>query len=377
MQNNSPTSANLPSVSILIPTFNGRHLLEECLPTLAHLDYPRDLLQTVVFDNGSSDGTSDFLRSKYPDVVILRSEENLFFAPAINRAVQEAQTEVVAFLNNDMKVQSDWLEKLVNPLCTGQADCVASTILDWEGRNYQFVGGGINFLGQGFEHGGSLETTTPEAKPLLFACGGAMAVRRSLFLEAGAFDEDYRLLYEDVDFGWRLNLMGYRVVLSPLARVFHRAHASVSRMDVMNRVRILERNALFTLIKNYQPSVLENVLPVALLLAERRAMVFTDVANKVPLHEKITRLVTRRGRFKHKGEAIHAALDDVACHYPVLLRKRTSIQDRRRVSDDRIFPLFCDSMRVWAYENDDYRILEQKGYPELLSQLCSHAMDSA
>lgn len=374
MPNESQKNAQIPRVSILIPTFNGRHLLAECLPSLSASDYPKQLFDIIVFDNGSSDGTAEFLRQEYPEVKVLRSETNLFFAPAINRAAEHSQSEVVVFLNNDMRVEPTWLPRLLEPLQLGQADCVASAILDWDGVHYQFVGGGINFLGQGFEHGGRVDQMTPEAVPLLFACGGAMAVRRNLFLDTGGFDEDYELLYEDVDFGWRLNLLGYRVVLAPEARVFHRAHASVSRMDVMQRVRILERNALFTIIKNYGDALLMDVLSAALMLAERRAALYAQQANRASLPDKIACLWLRRGRFKHKGEAIHAALDEISCSLPHLMRKRQSVQERRCVSDERVLPLFGDLLRVWAYEEADYALLQEQGYPKLLEQFFTRCM---
>jgi len=369
MSDSSYSPGSLPTVSIIIPTFNGKAHLEECLSSLSQLDYPQGRVKIIVFDNASTDGTKEFLQDQSPNVTLLESASNLFFAPAINRAAERAETEYLALLNNDMRVEPNWLAALMVSLTTQETDCAASTILDWEGRNYQFVGGGINFLGQGFEAGGPVGEVEPSAERLLFACGGAMAIRKDLFLQLGGFDEDYELLYEDVDLGWRLNLLGYHVRLCPQARVFHKAHASVSLMDVLDRVRILERNALFTIAKNYGADLYGRLLPLALLLAERRASIFSKQAHESSNPEKIGRLIKRKGRLKHKGEAIHAALGEVAEKFCTLLEKRKALQSLRVRSDEDIIPLFKELTRPWAYEEDDHVLLEEGGYPSLMRDL--------
>lgn len=360
---------NRPTVSIVIPTYNGKHLLEECLPTLYEQDYPEGLIEIVIFDNASGDGTQKFLQEKYPQAKVMSSDRNLFFAPAVNRAAEEARGEILVLINNDMRAHKDFVAALVDGIEEG-ANCAASTIMDWQGDNYQFCGGGINVLGQGFEDGGPVETMRPEKKRLLFACGGAMAISRETFIQVGGFDEDYQLLYEDVDLGWRLNLMGYKVLLAPDAKVWHRAHSSVSKMAVLDRVRILERNALFTIIKNYHDWLYHHAISNALMLAEARAAIYTQQANEVPMKEKVLRAFQQRGRLKHKGEAIHAALGEVAGQFPTLLKKRDRIQEARKKNDLKILTLFQFPDRVWAYENEDYRVLESHGYDKLLAMLC-------
>jgi len=102
----------LPSVSIVVVTYDGRGLLPACLDSVRRLDYPKHRLETIVVDNGSSDGTLEFLRLKYPWVRTLRNDENNY-CRANNLGVREASGAYVAFLNNDAEVDPGWLKSLI------------------------------------------------------------------------------------------------------------------------------------------------------------------------------------------------------------------------------------------------------------------------
>src|SRR5439155_7651017 len=99
--------------------------------------------------------------------------------------------------------------------------------------------------------------------PLLFACGGSMLVQRDVFLAVGGFDPDYFAFFEDVDLGWRLWLLGYRVTLTPSAITYHRHHGTTNVIP-NHRVHVLyERNALYTIYKNYDEEHLDRILPAS------------------------------------------------------------------------------------------------------------------
>ena len=106
-------------------------------------------------------------------------------------------------------------------------------MLDWTGERVDFAGGLLNFYGHAFQHlyGAPASAAADlHVRPTLFACGGAMAVRRDVFLAAGGFDETYFAFFEDVDLGWRLWLHGHAVALAPRAIAYHRGHATASRL---------------------------------------------------------------------------------------------------------------------------------------------------
>jgi glycosyltransferase involved in cell wall biosynthesis len=112
--------ATLPSISVVIPTYNNLSLLLECLESVQKLDYPRDLLEVLVVDNASSDRTPDVIADRFPHVRLVRLESNTGFAPACDRGALEAKGQYVAFLNNDAVVAPDWLSALVTALKAGE-----------------------------------------------------------------------------------------------------------------------------------------------------------------------------------------------------------------------------------------------------------------
>ena len=102
-----------PTVSIVVVNLDGRHLLADCLDSLAALDYPPDRVDVVVVDNGSRDDSVRFLTDHYPHVRIVQSRTNLGFAEGNNAGVRAATGELVALVNNDARVDPGWLDALV------------------------------------------------------------------------------------------------------------------------------------------------------------------------------------------------------------------------------------------------------------------------
>jgi len=110
------TEDQLPSVSVIVLNWNGRDHLRECLRSLEALDYPEEKLEIVVLDNGSTDGSTDYVRQTHPRVKLIQNKDNLGFAGPNNVAAAEARGDCLAFLNNDMRVREDWLRRLVEQL---------------------------------------------------------------------------------------------------------------------------------------------------------------------------------------------------------------------------------------------------------------------
>jgi GT2 family glycosyltransferase len=264
-----------PRVSVIVLNWNGREHAEECLRSLSNLRYERDRLEVILFDNGSSDGSVEYLAERFPDVKLVASDRNLGFAEGNNRAALSASHEWLAFLNNDARVPPDWLQRLSAPLRKEDPPrCIGGTILSWDGETIDFAGGTANVLGYGFQVGYGEPASHLDASRLsLFACGGAMLIERALFLEVGGFDPDYFLFFEDVDLGWRLNLLGHDVWYEASAVAYHHHHASVRAIPDSQRQALYGRNALWTILKCLDDRNLWRVLPMALVLQAERALV--------------------------------------------------------------------------------------------------------
>jgi GT2 family glycosyltransferase len=267
-----------PSVGIVVLNWNGRAYLSDCLASLSRQSYtgPREI---VLVDNGSDDGSAAFVQGAFPEVKVIRSPTNVGFSAGNNLGARQLETDLLAFVNNDTRADERWLEELV--AAVSQAPDVASAggrILSWDGMRVDFAGGGATLTGFGLQFGfGQPATEAEPERDMLFACGGSMIVKRQLYWEVGGLDDDYFLFYEDVDLGWRFWLAGYRVRYAPRSVVYHRHHGSTHRIEDHRLAVLYERNALYTIYKNYDDGHLAMVLPAALLLAAERATVLAGI----------------------------------------------------------------------------------------------------
>ena len=267
----------MKKVAVCILSWNGRRHLETCLSALAVQEDPGVEWEILVLDNGSTDGTADWLRTAWPKVRLIASPVNLGFCAGNNRLAAEASdADALALLNNDTRPEPGWLAALVNALRSAPEDvaAVSGKIVDWEGERLDFGRGLMTFDGHAFQ----LDFRRPLGKArvpkageeLLFACGGNLLIRRKSFLDAGGFDESYFAYLEDVDLGWRLWSGGERVLFAPDAVVHHRSSATSDLLGLFNRGFLFERNAFLTAYKNYEPGIWERVMPALMLTLTAR-----------------------------------------------------------------------------------------------------------
>jgi GT2 family glycosyltransferase len=258
-------------VSVAVLSWNGRHHLEVLRPSIEALEPPGVDWELLVLDNGSRDGTADWVRESWPRARLIENRFNRGFAAGIRRLVEEARGDAVVFLNNDTRVVPGWLAALVGAIASAPSDvgAVSGLTLDWEGRRLDFGRGVMTFDGHGFQldFGRAIDRArVPEdGAELLFASGGNMLIWRDLFLELGGFDEDYFAYLEDVDLGWRLWSAGRRVIHAPRARIHHRGSATSDLLGESHRGFLFERNAFLTAYKNYESGLWERMMPAVML----------------------------------------------------------------------------------------------------------------
>ncbi len=347
--------SSLPSVTIVLVNWNGIEHLPPCLDSILALDYPPNLIETLLVDNASNDGSRELLAHSYSWVRVLPQATNLGFAPAVNLAAAEATAPYLALLNNDMRVDPGWLRHLVSRLDAAQGVvCVAGTILDWEGTHLDFGAGAINFHGFGDQPGVGTpidEANIVDGSTQPFACGGAMLVDRELFVELGGFDPRFFAYFEDVDFGLRLQVAGYRTVLAAEARSFHRHHGSSARFRWHERMVLLERNALRLLIKNISDEHLPRLLAGALMLqAERAAFDARSNRDEFEAGQGFDEMTT----VHRLGLSRMHAVNDIVGDLPELLALRQTIQQRRRRRDADIFSTFALPLAPMGNASDEY-----------------------
>jgi GT2 family glycosyltransferase len=271
------SSRRIRDVAVLIATCNGLEHLEECLSALREQEDPGVSWRIIVHDNGSTDGTERWIRTRHPEVRLIRSAANIGFSPANNRMAELSGADAVAFLNDDTRPRPGWLRALVEALDGAPPDvaAVAGLIVDWSGSRLDFGQGILVFDGHAFQldyHRPLTRARIPASgAELPFACGANCLIRRAVFTAVGGFDDDFFAYMEDVDLGRRLWLTGHRILSAPDAVVAHRSGGTGTRLPDALRGSLIERNAFLTAYKNYERGLLEELLPSILLTMLTRA----------------------------------------------------------------------------------------------------------
>jgi GT2 family glycosyltransferase len=371
-------SLSVSDVSVVTVNWNGRHHLETLLPSLLSLQAG----EIILVDNGSSDGSQEFVRKRYPAVKVLQNDTNRGFCEPNNLAARQARGRYLAMINNDMRADPGWLRQALTRFREGVA-CVGSRILDWEGERVDFNGSSLQYLGYAVQRDvGALAQELSHAESILFACGGAMIVDREIFLRVGGLDEVFFAIYEDVDFGWRLWLAGYEVLFAPDSLVFHRGHGTFQAHRNEKMRYLMHRNALLTVLKNYEEETFRKILPVAIVMAIKRAVLFSGI-KKEQFYLWADSEARVQGPDSAGGHQLldalnHiVALDDVLDLLPQIFAARQRIQSLRRRPDSEIFGLFVDPFRTIVsdpeYLAEESRTLEAFGLAELFRPLACPA----
>jgi O-antigen biosynthesis protein len=220
----------LPSLSIVIPTYNGLEHLKRLLPTVHRYAPPET--QVIVADDASQDGTGDWLCRTQPWVEVVRLKTNLGFCGAVNAGVARARGDVVELLNNDTEVCPDWAEAALVHFADPTVGSVAPLVvfldrpevIDSAGQEYHLCGWARN---RGY--GQTLRAEFLVPCDVFGPSGSSGFYRRQALAEAGAMLPEYGAYYEDVDLSFRLRWAGYRCLFEPNSRVRHRESASYGR----------------------------------------------------------------------------------------------------------------------------------------------------
>jgi GT2 family glycosyltransferase/glycosyltransferase involved in cell wall biosynthesis len=340
------TDATTPSrvVSVVLVNYKGADDTIACLDGLRGLDWPADDLDIVVVDNHSADGGVERIRAARPDVRLVELDRNTGFAGGCNRGVDAARGEFIALINNDARPDPGWVRAAVEELdASRDIGCVASKVLDWDGEIIDFVDAALSFYGHGFKlHVGAPDAPGFDvAHDVLFASGAALVMRKQVFESVGGFDERYFMFFEDVDLGWRLWMLGWRVRYVPQSLVFHRHHAAMSRFASWREHYLLERNALFTIFKNYDDANMPRMLAAAQALAVRRGVALGDVdAHALDLERGVSGEADDALSVPKQTLAPVFAIDALVEWMPSLAATRAELQQRRTRPDSELLRMF-------------------------------------
>jgi len=220
------------AASVVIPNWNGRDLLEKYLPSVIAAMAGRPENEIVVVDNGSQDGSADFLRRTFPAVRVLALDRNLGFGGGSNAGFRAARNDIVVLLNSDMRVAPDFLQPLLDRFDDPQVFAVACQIFFTDPKKPRQETG----LTQGAWRDGMLrvrhrlDDEVTEPFPCFYPGGGSSAFDRRKFLELGGFDSLLAPFYlEDTDLGYMAWKRGWKVLYQPKSHVWHEHRGTIGK----------------------------------------------------------------------------------------------------------------------------------------------------
>ena len=245
-------SAN--SASVVIPNWNGRDLLEKYLPHVIHALEGNPKNEIIVVDNGSTDGSAEFVQANFPRVRLLALKTNLGFGGGSNAGFAAATNDIVVLLNSDMRVEADFLAPLLQGFTDETVFSVACQIFFTDENRLREETG----LTQGWwENGGlrvrhRLDPAITGLYPCLYGGGGSCAYDRKKFIELGGFDELLAPFYlEDTDLGYLAWKRGWKVFYEPRSVVFHEHRGTIGKHFRGEQIEaVLKKNFILFCWKN-------------------------------------------------------------------------------------------------------------------------------
>src|SRR5579883_1297313 len=242
------------AASIVIPNWNGRDLLEKYLPSVLAAAEQCPGSEVIVVDNGSADGSAPFLLERFPSVRLIALERNLGFGGGSNQGVRHARHDIVVLLNNDMRVERDFLKPLLAGFTDEDVFAVSCQIYFSDPNKKREETG----LTEGWWQQGALrvahriEPGITEPYPCFYGGGGSCAFDRKKFLSLGGFDELLRPFYlEDTDLGYLAWKRGWKVLYQPASVVYHEHRGTIGRRFRDAYIQaVLKKNSILFAWKN-------------------------------------------------------------------------------------------------------------------------------
>jgi GT2 family glycosyltransferase len=240
-------------VSVVVPVWNGRKYLGPCLDAVLEQDMAGS--EIIVVDDGSTDGSADFVAEYYPQVQLVRKEHNEGYAAACNLGMERAQGDVLVLLNQDTRVEEGWLRALAAAVEDESVGVAGCKILYPDGRLIQHAGGWIDWplgLARHYGKGEPDEGQWDEPRRVEYVTGASFAFRRDVMDTVGRLDEGFRPgYYEDADYCLRVRAAGRDIVHEPRAALVHAESTSLSDRRAISSA--YQRGRLRLVLKHVPP----------------------------------------------------------------------------------------------------------------------------
>ncbi len=264
----------MPSVKVVILNWNGQALLERFLPAVVR-NTPAGV-GVVVADNGSDDDSVEFVSDNFPQVEIVRLDNNYGFAGGYDRVLAKLDADYFVLLNSDAEPAPGWLDPLV---AKAESDpriaAIAPKLLSYDERTrFEYAGasgGFIDGLGYPFCRGRIVsyveydEGQYDDARDIFWGTGACLLFRAEAFRLLGGFDERFFAYMEEIDLCWRAQLAGYRICVEPAGVVYHLGGITL-KQNAPRKMFLTFRNNMMMLYKNLSGRSLWWVIAARLIL---------------------------------------------------------------------------------------------------------------
>lgn len=262
-------------IYLVVLNWNGKQMVGKCLDSLLKQTYPAEI---VVVDNGSVDGSQEFIKQKYPKVHLISEKKNHGFAGGVNIGIKYAMKKrpgAIALFNNDAVADKDWLKQLVKVMKRdAEAGIVTGKLLRSDKEHIDSTGDFYSTWGMPFPRGRNQKDVGQydQAEEVFGASGGASLYRTKMLKEIGLFDEKFFAYFEDVDISFRARLAGWNILYQPKAVAYHKVSATSSQMaKTFTRYHSI-KNLLLLYTKNMPPRLYWHYLPFFIFLMVRLAV---------------------------------------------------------------------------------------------------------
>jgi GT2 family glycosyltransferase len=263
----------MTKVAVVILNYNGQKFLETFLPSVINHN---DGYEIFIADNASTDGSVNFLKTKFADIKIIQLANNHGFAGGYNNALKEIEAEYYVLLNSDVEVTPNWTKSIIDlmDIDKSMSACQPKILSYHQKTHFEYAGaagGYIDWLGYPFCRGRVFESYEEDKgqyddiKEVFWATGACMFIRSEIFYQLNGFDAHFFAHMEEIDLCWRMKNQGYRIIYSSASTVYHvgggTLHKSNPRKTFLNY-----RNGLAMLFKNLPREKLLSTILLRLML---------------------------------------------------------------------------------------------------------------
>ena len=320
----------MKSLAVVILNYNGIKLIEKFLPSV--IKFTPSKYNIYIIDNGSSDGSVEFIRSNFKKINIVELNKNYGYAKGYNIGLKKINDDILCLLNNDVEVTEKWTEEVMIQFKNEKETAVIQPKMkDSNKRDYfDYAGASGGFLdrygypycnGRIFNKIEKDNNQYNKINNIFWACGACFFVRNNVFKKFGGFDEIFWAHFEEIDLCWRLQNSGHKISFNPNSTIYH-VNAGTLNIDNPKKTYFNFRNMLFTITKNskhnlflllFEKHFIDVIIAIYLLFSKGPIHFIAIIKAYLSFYKHINLLIEYRRNSKR--EIIHYKTRSIICEY--------------------------------------------------------------